>query len=484
MTFLVYNRWFCQRILYLIAVILFSFSRIFACETAYADEITRSTSLRRIVDEDDNGFTKIYYINNAGALTFAADKHYALLTITKTENTALYEYYDIDGNPSIQPGGYYSALYSYNDLHQNNRITYLGIDKNPVIITAGYSIETHFFNEKGELEKVYYLDANENPINTPNYGYGSYKKYNDKGENIITVYLDADNLPMRTNQGYAIKHMEYYENDKLKGKYRRAFFFDVDEKPIALSLGQYGMYKEYDDYGRDILITYLDQDGKPARTNSGYSTVKKTFNADDTVRTVMYFDELGNPIKLAEGQYGIKYEGKRIIYLDENGNPIFNLKSVLYSSEWIVILACILIMLTSALTSKEINVFMLTMYFLFVLYLTLFFRTEAGSGAYLRPFHSYMEAYLNSEVRWDILNNILLFIPIGFILHKLKPCKKVLLIPVFFSLLVEVLQYVFNVGTLEFDDLLNNSFGCFVGFGLAQIFRYVFPQMQRRPQKN
>lgn len=468
-----YSRWYCQRILYLIAAIIFSFPYLFTCEIAYADEITRSTSLRRIVVEDDNGLTRIYYNNDDGALAFAADMHYALLTITKTENTALYEYYDIDGNPSIQPGGYYSRLYTYNNKHQNDKITYLGIDKKPIIITAGYSVERHYFNEKGELEKVYYLDTYEKPINTPNYGYGSYRIYNDRGENIITIYLDADNLPMLTNQGCAIKHMEYYDDIKLKGKYKRVFFFDAEENPIALSLGQYGMYKEYDEYGRDILITYLDQDGKPTRTNSGYTTVKKTFNEDDTVRTVMYYDELGNPIKLAEGQYGIKYEGKRIIYLDENGNSIFNLKSILYSSEWIVFLACILIMLASALTSKRINVFILTMYLFFVLYMTLLFRTEASSGAYLRPFHSYMKAYLNTEVRWGILNNILLFIPIGFILNRLKPCKKILMIPVFFSLLVEVLQYVFNVGTLEFDDLLNNSIGCSVGFGLAQIYRYV-----------
>ena len=98
-----------------------------------------------------------------------------------------------------------------------------------------------------------------------------------------------------------------------------------------------------------------------------------------------------------------------------------------------------------------------------VLWITLFSRIGDGYRRFLLPFHSYVEI-LKGEWRplLENIGNIALFIPLGVTLKwsGVRDVKKAGLLA---SLLIEVLQFTFALGTFECDDLIHNTLGAVIG---------------------
>ena len=98
-----------------------------------------------------------------------------------------------------------------------------------------------------------------------------------------------------------------------------------------------------------------------------------------------------------------------------------------------------------------------------VLWITLFSRIGDGYRRFLLPFHSYVEI---CKGEWrpllENVGNVLLFIPLGFALKfgGMKDVKKAGFLA---SLLIEVLQFTFALGTFECDDLIHNTLGAVIG---------------------
>ena len=65
------------------------------------------------------------------------------------------------------------------------------------------------------------------------------------------------------------------------------------------------------------------------------------------------------------------------------------------------------------------------------------------------------------------INNILAFIPFG-VLFPGKRWKWLLLIAVLFSAGIEAVQYAFNLGWCEIDDVICNALGALIGFGVLK----------------
>ncbi|OFK81137.1 VanZ family protein [Peptoniphilus sp. HMSC062D09] len=64
----------------------------------------------------------------------------------------------------------------------------------------------------------------------------------------------------------------------------------------------------------------------------------------------------------------------------------------------------------------------------------------------------------------NIVGNILLFLPMGIYLNVITDRNKLsLTIIILISILVEVIQYLFNLGILDIDDIILNSIGGFIG---------------------
>lgn len=89
----------------------------------------------------------------------------------------------------------------------------------------------------------------------------------------------------------------------------------------------------------------------------------------------------------------------------------------------------------------------------------------AGSGA-------------NGSVNWDeVVNNILIFLPMGVYLAMLLPERSFLLrlLPAFLiSFAYETLQFLFRIGVADSTDLLGNTLGAAAGILIFSLFFRLF----------
>lgn len=78
----------------------------------------------------------------------------------------------------------------------------------------------------------------------------------------------------------------------------------------------------------------------------------------------------------------------------------------------------------------------------------------------------------------NIFGNILVFMPLGYFLPLLMPrfkkFWKVLLISIGLSVVFEISQYVFMLGSLDIDDVILNTLGGAIGYGLYAVFSRIF----------
>ena len=428
-----------------------------------SEEQTRSSSLQ-IVTTEEADTERIDYVNEEGTITYAADKHYATIIRTKKDHAILEEFFDAYGEPSEQIKGYYAVCKEYNEEGHNYKDTYLGINGKPVIINDGYASLIRTFNEDGYIETEMFYDTKGNPIQTPLRAYGNYKEYDENGRNTRIVYLDQNKEPTICGQGFAILSRTYYEDGKMAGRVKDEFYYDMDNEPICLSIGQYGLRREYDEFGREIAFTYLDENGIPMMTKEGYATIKRTYYDDDSVKTKSYYDEKGNPIQLVGGYYGFRIENGETIYIDSEGNDLFNLKQYLYSHHYCVIFTCIFLVIIASYATKNINILFLVCYVLFIIYMTLLYRNGVTERFNFLLFWSYRQFFVNYDLRWEILYNILLFIPLGAMLYRIYSRFEILLVAILVSFFIESVQFFTGVGLCEIDDLFSNGLGSLIGY--------------------
>ncbi len=102
------------------------------------------------------------------------------------------------------------------------------------------------------------------------------------------------------------------------------------------------------------------------------------------------------------------------------------------------------------------------------------FRDSMISGINLELFNSYrkvLHRFSNSIVWRDIILNIFMFMPFGFLLPLLskqfyKPYITWVL-SLLFTLSIEITQFIIKVGAFDVDDIFNNFLGSIIGYFLA-----------------
>ena len=90
----------------------------------------------------------------------------------------------------------------------------------------------------------------------------------------------------------------------------------------------------------------------------------------------------------------------------------------------------------------------------------------------LYPFWSWMKMISGSSYRRrQVIENILMLMPIGFLIPFIDRSKhyfiKTICFGFVFSLIIEASQYIFKVGLFEIDDLINNTLGVILSGCLA-----------------
>lgn len=110
-------------------------------------------------------------------------------------------------------------------------------------------------------------------------------------------------------------------------------------------------------------------------------------------------------------------------------------------------------------------------YLFFVLCSTLLFRESSENiRYYLLPFWSY--DILNYKVIAQHILNVLMFVPIGFLLGAImKEIRwlQVIEIGCLLSVTIEILQLLTRRGVCNIDDVIHNVIGCAIGYGIFRL---------------
>jgi glycopeptide antibiotics resistance protein len=88
----------------------------------------------------------------------------------------------------------------------------------------------------------------------------------------------------------------------------------------------------------------------------------------------------------------------------------------------------------------------------------------------------------------NIIGNILLLIPLGFmaslLFQQLKTLKAIVVFSILFSSLVESTQYVLKIGVFDIDDIIYNAIGTLTGFYILQIVRSLISKSSTKANKH
>ena len=411
------------------------------------------------------------YIDEEGNIAFATDKLYARsIRIIDDGYVSREEFYDENNNPSMQKDGYYSVIYERDEKGRVITITFLGIDGEPILTNRGYTRLKYVYNDKNQRIKECYCDINDLPVSNSDGCYGVYNEYDENNRKISITYLDADGNPANCNNGYSKIIRTYNDSGKIEYEY----YFDALDMPAMNSSGYYGIYRQYDEFGNIILTTYLDSEGSPMLCQQGYASFSRSYNSDGSVSTVRFFDEDGNPVSAGRNQYGIEYINGKTNYLDKDGKIMFRIDNYLITHPVIVFVFGILLTLLAMLLKGISKRVFIVCYVLFILVMTIAFR-EVGSNDYSVGFFiSYSNIFTSAAYRQEIINNIWLFVPLGVALNNSK-YNHLWLGAVGLSIIIELLQLIFGLGYCELDDVINNSLGAIIGYGMAMsnLFQYI-----------
>lgn len=78
------------------------------------------------------------------------------------------------------------------------------------------------------------------------------------------------------------------------------------------------------------------------------------------------------------------------------------------------------------------------------------------------------------------IGNLIWFVPLGFLLPLLTNAKASTIFYGFLlSLCIEVSQYIFGTGVSEVEDLILNTLGTAIGYGLFLLFRRIFRRRKK-----
>lgn len=119
------------------------------------------------------------------------------------------------------------------------------------------------------------------------------------------------------------------------------------------------------------------------------------------------------------------------------------------------------------------------MYFAIVLYATIFMRiglTNVGTTVAEKPFDDLMYAikYGDTEMLQHMALNILMFLPFGYLIPEINPryLRKwsfAMIGGLMASTTIEMVQYVFQLGQSDIDDIIANTLGAILGYMVVRL---------------
>ena len=120
-------------------------------------------------------------------------------------------------------------------------------------------------------------------------------------------------------------------------------------------------------------------------------------------------------------------------------------------------------------------------YFLILTYIVFFARRRRHSYHHalnLVPLKVFFDSKENSDTSFinyysNLVGNIILFLPYPIILilvFKIHKFSTIIFLSLFLSFTIELLQYIFQVGVADIDDIILNTIGAVIGYVCYSIF--------------
>lgn len=116
---------------------------------------------------------------------------------------------------------------------------------------------------------------------------------------------------------------------------------------------------------------------------------------------------------------------------------------------------------------------------LLIFFITLSGREQGRMRWECIPFESWYLVFKdgNMALLVQILANILLFIPLGFLLPccfaRCRRYRYTILSAAILSLVIELIQGIAQIGLFETDDIIHNTLGACIGAGMYAMIRYI-----------
>ena len=123
-------------------------------------------------------------------------------------------------------------------------------------------------------------------------------------------------------------------------------------------------------------------------------------------------------------------------------------------------------------------------HFFLILSSTVIYRPHSSWKHNFTPFWSY-KAFLEGEKELivDNLFNVAVFIPLGILLSVIFERTKwwhITIIGLSLSVTIEALQFFLKRGFSELDDVIHNTLGCLMGYGLYKLTTLVYEKFSIR----
>lgn len=135
--------------------------------------------------------------------------------------------------------------------------------------------------------------------------------------------------------------------------------------------------------------------------------------------------------------------------------------------------------------SRQLHLFLFVLYIGVLFYFALFseeFGRFAGARDYnlipfstIRRYIRYKDYFTEINYFVNLYGNVVAFMPFGYFLYYYLKNRNYflgLILPVVFSLFIEISQFIFRVGSFDVDDILLNATGGFVVYVILEKKRF------------
>ena len=141
------------------------------------------------------------------------------------------------------------------------------------------------------------------------------------------------------------------------------------------------------------------------------------------------------------------------------------------------------------LKTRKISFSLLITYMFLVFVATFLARKSSLTVQYeFSPFASYRRALISKDMWWSVVCNIMMSVPIGFLspiamykdIRNVKKLLITLLVGIIFSVCIEVLQFVFQRGYSETDDIISSVIGLIIGFNFFILTEMIISWVRKK----